>query len=87
MENVQNIQLKCVFLSPTCQHGHDTEEDLLYALDRGPALTAGLVPEGVIARGVEDTEVTATLEVVQYYYIRKQSGALSLVGIRRDTVL
>ena len=70
------------------QHGHHAQEDFLYALDWGPALAARLVAEGVIARGVEDTEVTATLEVVQYYYIIKQSGALSLlVEIRRDTVL
>ena len=48
------------------QHRHDGEEDFLYALDRGPALTAGLVAQGIIARGVEDTEV-ATLEVVQHY--------------------
>ena len=40
------------------QHGHHTEQDLLYALDWGPALTAGLIAEGVIAGRVEDTEVT-----------------------------
>ena len=43
----------CVWLR---QHRHHTEQDLLYALDWGPPLTARLVAEGIIARGVEDTE-------------------------------
>ena len=38
------------------QHGHDAQEDFLYALNWGPALTARLIAEGIIARGMEDTE-------------------------------
>ena len=53
------------------QHGHHTQQDLLYALDWGPSLTARLIAEGIIAGGVEDTESTP-LEVVKVRFLGEE---------------
>ena len=39
------------------QHGHDAQQDLLYALHGGPPLAAGLVAQRVVTRRVQDAVV------------------------------
>ena len=57
------------------KHRHDAQEDLLYALDRGPSLAAGLVAQGIIAGGMEDTgQQSVEVEVRGWVSVRISVG-------------
>ena len=46
-----------------CQHRHHTQQYLLNALDWRPSLTAGLVSQRIIARGMEDADANFAIWV------------------------